>query len=220
MFPALQTALWEMQWGVGRSKPMVTDDHGKATFMPGEPARIDFWPKTLASGDSDNLYMLRRLMPYLTPAFLQRVTEVTYSFTLGISNPLACQAFEWECQRQIGRKLWNMAWQLRPDNPAEWHLFAFSYSKKSWIPTGITVDPLLLAGGKLLTIACVFSLANDSVTHDSIEINGKLSSKAFTQPIFTAAQPDTYFNVAMQPDAKTLALPYVITLGNVMVSLS
>jgi hypothetical protein len=223
ILPALQIAPWELLWGVGRSTPMATDDHGQATFMPGEPAQIDFWPKTLASGESDNLYMVRRIGQYFPVSAIVGATRVTYSFDLGISNPLACQAFEWECQRQSGLKLWNMAWQLRPDNPVEWHLFAFDYSRREpdpWIPTGIIVDPLLLANRKLLSIGCGFSMTDSSESHDYITINGKKSAVSFTQPVFTAAKPGTYFNVAMQPDAKVMAQPYMITLGNVTVSLS
>lgn len=219
IFPALQLAPWELLWGVGRSRPVNNPAvHGKATWTSGSPATVDFQPVSLLS-DCDNLYMLRRLGAYVPFADLQMASNFTYSITLAVSDLGAVQALELDYQRQIGPRIWSMGYQLFPASP-QWQIRAFDYTKKSWIDTGLKLDPALLAPGKTLAIYAEFSCDGQSETHQTLTLNGGPKQQVnFTQPVFFARNSLTEFNVAVQLDAHQIAKPYVATLGDVTVAL-
>lgn len=215
IFPALQSVPWEMLWGLGRSVPVTTTDHGTAVFTPGEPAVIDFHPKILASLESDNLYLFRRIGPYIAAA---NATKVAYGMEISISDLSACQAFEFECQRQIGTSIWNMGIQLLPGNP--WTVRGYNKSIETWVPTQVTLDPALLSAGKTLSLLAAFTLSDTGVSHDFLLINGQPNPMALTQPLATAKIEANYFNVAVQPDALQQAKPYQVTMGRVRLHLA
>jgi len=218
-FPALQAAPWEMLWGLGRSKPMVTNDHGTAAFVPGEPARIIFFPKTLATRESDNLYCVRRLAPYLPGGMLERIRKVTYSLQVGLSDLSACQAIECEWQRQIGLKVWNGGLQFFPGPGTAWTVRAFDYIKGDWEPLGITINSALLAPGKPLDTSGEFTLSDAGVSYDTLTINGLPVPMNFNQAIGTAKVASEQFNVAFQCDALQDAKSYQANLGRVTLKL-
>lgn len=219
----LQTFPWEDLWLVGRSKKWPAESpHGVAITGGNHPSVTDFHPIVI-QGDSDNLYRMQPLLPRIPATLMNTMRRIVYSFSFGISDASACQAFEFECQRQIKTALWNMAYQLRPGGAGgAFDVFAFDYTHGAWRPTGAVIGPAAFTGGKMCLVAAEFTLSGAGTTHDAISFNGVRSAIALTQPatIVPAGEAATYFNVAWQPDATARAAPYKIFIDSMSVSLS
>jgi hypothetical protein len=218
---ALQSSPWELLWGVGRSKPINNPPvHGTATMIPGEPAIIDYHPAVI-DGDSDNLYCLRRLAPYVNLTRLQQATRFSLSYQLSINDLSAVQAIESDFQRQLGFKVWNMGYQLLPSGGGSWVVRAFNYTEKRWVTTGVSFNPDLITGGRTVGITSTYTLSSTSETHESIRFgDGPTQPVGFSQPVFTSKTMATAFNVACQLDSRSTAKPYTVKLGQVEVTLA
>jgi hypothetical protein len=216
----LQTWTWEDLWIVGRSKKWPSNSpHGTVSTSGNHPAVSDFRPIKI-QGDSDNLYRLLRLKDRIPADLLPAITKVIYSFSFGISDSTACQAFEFECQRQIGLKIWNMAFQLKPGAPnGFWFVSAFDYTAGDWKTLSVTIDPALFTGGKMAQLIAEFTLSPLGTRHDALSFNGNRLTVGLEQATATAKGSDNYFNVAIQPDANGAAAPYKISVDSVSVSL-
>lgn len=216
----LQGSPWELLWGVGRSHPVTNPPiHGTASFVVGEPAEIIFAPAVLPSGESDNLFALRRTAPYIPLARLQSASKLTYSLQLGVSDPTAVQALETDLQMQLGTKVWEAGFQFHPGSP-KWTLNVYNKAQGAWQPTGLTLDPALISGGKTASIVQELAIDPSGLTYTAISLNGTRQSLGIHNPVVTDTHSFNYLNIAVQPDAMASAKPYNVTLGAVSLTLS
>lgn len=226
-FPALQSMGqgapyigWELLWGVGRSHPVSNPPvHGTASLTPGAPATLAFAPAKLAGGESDNLYMLRRLGKYIPPALLAAASRFTLSLRETISDISAPQALEIDYQLQRGTKLWNMGLQLKPSAPF-WILRSYDYVARAWQSTGITVDQNKLKPGGGFSMLGEWHVDDTSVTLDAVTLaDGQRHVVNMQHPVATAASPADAYNLAIQLDATADAKPYTAIIQDITVSL-
>lgn len=211
ILPALQMAPFELLWGVGRSKPVTNPAvHGTATFTPGEPAILDFHPVVI-SGDSDNLYCLRRLAQYL-PDF-SGMSHCLETEVYTVDKPQNVQAVETDWHIQIGKSVWNPGLQLLPGNP--WRVRGFNYTAKHWQDLGVTFDGNLLTTG--VQFGAEYIISQTSLSFVSVTTNGEATPVSFVQPVVTASTSMMVFNKAIQTDATSDAKPYVLKVGKLTV---
>lgn len=216
----LQTFPWEDLWIVGRSHHWPEGSpHGSAATTGVHPATTAYHPIPI-QGDRDNLYRVLRLGPRIPVGMLPTLTKVVYSFTLSISDPTAPQAFEFECQRQVGTAVANMAWQMKPGAGGQWLLSVFDYIHSAWRLTPATVSPSLFTAGKSVAISAEFTLTPTAVRHDAISFNGTRSVIGIEQPVAEVANAAIYFNIAMQADANATAAAWSYSIDSVEVHLS
>lgn len=215
ILPALQTASFELLWGVGRSNPVNNPPtHGTASWTPGEHATCDFRPIVLPNGESDNLYCLRRLAPYL-PDF-SSMTHLSESEVYSVDKPQNVQALETDWHVQIGTRVWNPGLQLLPGKP--WSVRGFDYTAKKWVALGVTFDGSLLTKG--VQFGADYIISPTSLAFTSVTINGEKTPLSFVQPVTMVATNAMVFNKSVQLDATGDAKPYVLKVGQLTVSYS
>jgi hypothetical protein len=212
ILPALQMAPFELLWGVGRTKPINNPaTHGIALWEAGEPATCDFRPVPLA-GDSDNLYCLRRLAPYL-PDF-SAMTHLSESEVYTVDKPGNVQALETDWHIQIGKNIWNPGMQLLPGKP--WTVRGFDYTAKKWVGLGVAFDGSRLTSG--IQFGAEYIISPTSLAFVSVTVAGVTTPVSFVQPVVLSSTSALVFNKAVQLDATGDAKPYILKVGQLTVA--
>lgn len=217
ILPALQSAPFELLWGVGRSHPVNNPStHGTATWTPGEPAILDYRPVLLPT-DRDNLYCLRRMGQYL-PDF-SGATQFTESEVYTVSSLTAPEALEVDWHMQpVGAKVYNPGLQLLRGSPS-WTVRLWNQFRGDWEPSGATFDGNALLAG--LTFGGEYLISPAGLTYVAVTVAGARFPQSLTVPA-VAATPVTkqVFNKAVQTDSDSKANPYTLKIGKLTVSYS
>lgn len=214
IFAGLQLGSFQALWGVGRTKPITNPPtHGMVTQTPGSPATFDFHPVTL-SGDSDNLYCLRRLVDQVDPALLAQATKFSNSCWIQIDNPGNVQAFEFDLPTPLNAG--TMGIQLLPGKPF-WSIRAFDYPNKHWVSLeGTNFDPALLANGAVF--GGEYTCDGSQVHHTAALIGTGKITVNYSQNLGQKLSPR--LNAAFQLDATGDAKPYKVSLNNFQISIA
>lgn len=211
--------LWYEARSAGAPK---TGPHGSINVTVGEPAVDDFHPVALASGSSDNVYLLRRLYPTFSD-LQKQILETARFFSIGCKvslQPLAnVQAFELDYQiRKSNGVVIEIGGQLLPDGT----LRAFDYVKKVWVALGPKIDLSSMASLDYPVEILIEATCDDkTVTFISVSVNGQKFQVTLSHPVTaTTVLNSPYCNAARQYDAKGSAPAYKGVVGEFTISFS
>lgn len=178
-------------------------------LTPGSPAVAFLKP----TGPYQNQYNVRTVG---APGSANAMTMFRYRlrFMFPTAADIAAhQAFEFELQQNVGSRIYNMAWQRRPND--EW--YSFNYGSTSWEASGIAVGQLI--PGQWIDVEAAFLRGLDeTMTHLTLGVDGVSNMVNVTREA-TARTESDYLNAAFQLDGNSIAAPYEMMLQSVGISM-
>jgi hypothetical protein len=212
-FSGLEYQKFEQPGNVGNDLGASSKAHGLYTW--GEVASPGGWTivSTFGAAPYDNYYFYRDLGAH------NWATKYTYSLEIklpSLADLNACQAIEFELQANVGSRIFNCAYQADLLGSKKWRYF--NYNTPHWIATGIAVDFQSLLSGA--SIVATFQRNSDqTLTHQSLSINGKENPINITQPSTPRVESD-YLHVAFQTDSNGTFTPFSVGIRNLRVDLA
>jgi hypothetical protein len=206
---------------------------GSNPSAPG-PLLAKMTPATLTGGASfelhagmpyGNSYWLIRLAKHyawMAPPAHAKSAKVRYQFEFGfpsVGDVRACQAVEAETQMNpFGTAAYNMAVQI---DPMDRRIATFDLIAQQWCDTGIGWDPSWMQANSRISVdlCCVLDFEQQSVTHESITLNGRAYALAVRKPA-RAQSAGAYFNAAFQLDSTQAAVDFKAWTSNMAVTVS
>lgn len=212
-FSGLEFSTWTQAGNTGNDGGASSKPHGLSTW--GESPLPFGWTSvgTFGAAPYDNFYFFRDL------GAQNWATKYTYSLEIkfpSLADLNACQAVEFEVQANVGSRIYNCAWQADLLGSKKWRYF--NYNTSQWVATGIAVDFQSLLSGA--SIVATFQRNSDqTLTHQSLSINGKVNPINITQPSTPRVESD-YFHVAFQTDSNGTFTPFSVGIRNLRVDLA
>jgi hypothetical protein len=122
----------------------------------------------------------------------------------------ASQAIEWEIQKSLNGKIYNMAWQAEFSG-SKWRSFHKIWSGTAWVghweDSGITFDPTIWDAGAWVTLESTFLLTPTTITHIDLKINGVTHTVNIVRTPVDKLESN-YMTTAFQLDGNGTPTPY------------
>jgi hypothetical protein len=191
--------------GNSSSSPSDALNPPVGSYTPGSPATFHVEGRDAF----DNAYWYQKWQGHQDIFFVHRTLKVRLPTT---GDRAACRAIEFEDQKSMSHKIFNMAWQA---NFAGGTWRTFDKATRSWQDSGITFDASIFDGGAWVELEAVYALTDTATTHVSLKINGTLHTVNITRTAITSTDGD-YFSTAFQldEDGSTPPTPYDCEVDN------
>jgi hypothetical protein len=159
------------------------------TYTPGSPATFS----VQGFDPFDNAYWYQKWQGHQDIFFVHRTLKVKLPTP---ADRAACRCIEWEDQKSMSHKIFNMAWQADFAGN-KWR--TFDKASHSWQDSGITFDASIFDGGAWVELEAIYELTDTTVKHVSLKINGTLHTVNITRAAVSSTDGD-YFSTAFQLD--------------------
>jgi hypothetical protein len=205
---------WLQPGTVGNSGGGDPNATKRGTFTPGSPATFHLQP----INPFDNAYW------YMKFASLPSAMYFVHKMRVRLPNPTAraaSQAIEWEVQKSLNGKIYNMAWQAEFSG-SKWRSFHKIWSGTAWVghweDSGITFDPTIWDGAAWVDLESTFLLTPTTITHIALKINGTTHTVNITRTAVDKLESN-YLATAFQLDGNSTPTPYDAEVDDLSVSM-
>jgi hypothetical protein len=197
------STLWQQPGTVGNSGGGDPHATPRGTFTPGTPGVFHLSP----IDPFDNAYW------YIRFSSMPNAMYFVHKMKVRLPTPTdraASQAIEWEIQKSLNGKIYNMAWQAEFSG-SKWRSFHKIWSGTAWVghweDSGITFDPTIWDSGAWVTLESTFLLTPTTITHIDLKINGVTHTVNIVRTPVDKLESN-YMTTAFQLDGNSTPTPY------------
>lgn len=195
---------WKQPGNVGDTGgPDPSKTPGIFTFTPGE---IGVFSAKAAYPYNNGFWYIKWRGP-------QTATKFLYDFWIQFSSDddiKASQAVEFHIEQSVSNLTYNMAWQVHPSAATPWRYF--DKVDRKWVASTLLNDPAIWTDGKWVKLAAIGTRnQNQTMTHESLSINGKVTDIRVEQPAKKETASD-YLSCAFQLDSNKAMTPYKVAM--------